>query len=230
MKRHKLNRIIIALVAVLSVSIAAVWAVVALGKADVELQMKSVDLREFEVNIDTSTISEETIDKLYQYAEALMVQYDTIVLPYKKYTQRFCAEIGWYEWEKVKIEPDLQTITIDIKDPIIVRYDKGSGVDIPVDMSDYIEYLIVMSMLTEKYKDCLIEGGFNTPMEQNFDNAPYVLVCPEYVEAGYDSVHTYYDAWKSENEEFGTVFKVFVSLPIIRNLGSPGSQNLAKNR
>lgn len=217
MKFQRIIRGLIALAVVTSVSIATVWVVSTLGKADAEQKSTTIDLREYEIGIDTTTISDDTIDRVFQHAKAVMDQYDTIVLENNRYVDFFCCDI-----EAIVVDNDANTLTIDTNKLQCEEVNEEGGMNWIRDYSGMAEYAIGLYFLTREYEDCLIEREFGPLWELNRMNLQHVLLCPGYQEAGYETVEDYYDAWsneenREENEKFGNVYKVYVCIPSIFN-------------
>ena len=91
----------------------AAWSVATLGKATTEPVSTSVDLREYELDIDSTAISDETIYQLRQCAEAIVAQYDTIIIENNSYVKKFIDYRAWTTYSPaVQYEYDISNVEI----------------------------------------------------------------------------------------------------------------------
>ena len=60
-----------------------------------------------------------------------------------------------------------------------------------------MQYLIMLSWITEAYSDCMIPIDYNYQPSYNRMYFPTLFVCPSYRTSGYDSIVEYYEAVKA---------------------------------
>ena len=235
MKMKHIFRVAMVLALAVGIFAVATWSVATLGKATTEPVSTSVDLREYELDIDSTAISDETIYQLRQCAEAIVAQYDTIIIENNSYVKKFIDYRAWTTRAPVTV--DENTITVDITNPEItytVYHTTRPNDTYTIDITEDVKYLVVLSLLVREYEGSFFEYDIYTPPEKNAPNTATLFVCPTYEEDGYGSPQEYYEAWKSDEgikdrEHRGRIYKVFVELPLIKEIGKPDSRNLMKN-
>lgn len=197
MKKYVTIRVAIALLLLISVSVVSVYALTFSGTVSDGEQKTALSLNEYDLQIDNTSIKNETFEQMILSANAILSKYDAITLDSNKYLEVFINHNQEPLSNIVNIEGD--TISVDTRklDVSVTQSDGNSTFTYTMNSEEKVRYLIVLSFITTKYNNCIVELGFEADPALNHIPVPTLFICPDYAKAGYDSAQAYYTAFTS---------------------------------
>ena len=141
----------------------------------------SLELSAMDISIDTTVLQNQTFAELSSCADSVLTMNREIVFDSNEFLRYYIASND-----------------IELSTPL-----SAENSQITLNTASYssdsqkVQYLVMLSLITEAYSDCMIPVDYNYQQSYNRMYFPILFVCPSYRTSGYDSILEYYEAIKS---------------------------------
>lgn len=132
--------------------------------------------------IDFTVLTDETFFQLQEYADALLTQNTEVNLVRGEYLHKYIIYSA-YELETEMTEAGW--------DEPFTLYTQNYAKH-----KKEMQYLIILDQLLKQYDACLIYGDYKYKPEFSRNPFHILLICPSYLDSGYDSMVEYFEAMK----------------------------------
>ena len=111
-----------------------------------------------------------------------------------------------------------------VNDAVRIDITAGKGNEENIRMAEYMTFL---ALLFKTYPDCVAFVDYKYDAAYNRVFFPFLMVCPDYAEYGYDTIYDYYEAVRSGKEtRYEKAYHVSFASNHIRHWGSDSDENL----
>lgn len=134
-----------------------------------------------DISLDTTVLQNQTFVGLSSCADSVLTMNQEIVFDSNEFLRYYIA------YNDIELSTSLSSensqITLNT-----ASYSSDSH---------KMQYLVMLSWITEVYSDCMIPIDYNYQQSYNRIYFPTLFVCPSYRTSGYDSIVEYYEAVKA---------------------------------